>query len=137
MKIFNLLAFLCCFLSLNIYATEALKSKARLSLKNYGFTKCITSQFEQQSAIKKDFNSASRAYHFMGKGLHMILQNEDTFDVLHNPYKEVQVFVKSAMKTNSSISKYTNANIVSVQCLSIYNSKEYDKFIRTQDAYIR
>ncbi|AZD08008.1 hypothetical protein C4K26_2605 [Pseudomonas chlororaphis] len=73
---------LCLLCSFAVNAADL--SKAREMLKNYGLANCIDSQFKEPSAIKEDISLAMGAYSFMGKGLHTIVQNEDTQEVLHD-----------------------------------------------------
>jgi len=137
MKLANILFVVSTLYSQHIIAADLELNDARISLKNYGLTKCISAQFNQQSEIKKDLNHASRSYHFMGKGKHIILQNEDTLETLHDPYKAVVHFMKESLKFVKNTNKLTNTNIATFNCLSIYNSDQYDTFIRSQDSYIK
>ena len=111
--------------------------EARQSLKNYGLSRCLLEALpEEDSVLRKDLTSASRAYHFMGNGAHQILQNEETLDTLHDPYLETRNFVLSRYSGAGSPMKTSEGNSAFHACLAIYNSAEFDQFVRTQDAYL-
>ncbi|WP_150618137.1 hypothetical protein [Pseudomonas fluorescens] len=110
---------------------------ARLSLKNYGLAYCIANQFPDKSDVRDDIGIAIGIYGFMGSGMHTILQNEDTLETLHNPYDATSDYVFAAYDKVSAGSKYTDKKVVFYACLDVYNSKEFDAFIKTQDKYIR
>ncbi len=105
-------------------------------LKNYGLANCIDSQFKEPSAIKEDISLAIGAYSFMGKGMHMIVQNEDTQEVLHDPYAATEKFILDAYQKTSALSKYSDQKMVFYGCLDVYNSQAFDAFVRTQDQYV-
>lgn len=110
---------------------------ARQSLKNYGLTRCLLEALpDQPSVLREDLASASHAYHFMGKGAHQILQDEDTMDILHDPYQDTRNFVADRYAADDSPMKVGNGNSAFHACLAIYNSTEFDQFIRGQDAYL-
>ncbi|MFT6465259.1 hypothetical protein [Pseudomonas sp. NyZ704] len=110
---------------------------ARQSLKNYGLTRCLLEALpDQPSVLREDLASARRAYHFMGKGAHQILQDEDTMDILHDPYQETRNFVADRYVADGSPMKAGSGNSAFHACLTIYNSAEFDQFIRGQDAYL-
>ncbi|HDZ55207.1 MAG TPA: hypothetical protein ENI17_11715 [Pseudomonas xinjiangensis] len=111
-------------------------AEARQSLKNYGLSRCLLEALpEEESVLREDLASASRAYHFMGNGAHRILQDEESLDTLHDPYQETRNFVLSRYTATASPMKAGNGNSAFHACLAIYNSAEFDQFIRTQDAY--
>ena len=111
--------------------------EARQSLKNYGLSRCLLENLPRDdSALREDLASASRAYHFMGKGRHQILQDEESLNTLHDPYQATRNFVVARYPTAGSAMKAGNGNSAFHACLSIYNSAEFDEFVRTQDAYL-
>ena len=110
---------------------------ARQSLKNHGLSRCLLEALsEEDSVLREDLASASRAYHFMGNGAHQILQNEETLNTLHDPYQETRNFVLSRYSGTGSPMKTSEGSSAFHACLAIYNSAEFDEFIRTQDAYL-
>jgi hypothetical protein len=108
----------------------------RQTLKNYGLSHCILKPFNERSALEKDIALSANAYSVMGKGMHSILQNEDTLQVLHDPYKETRNYVLAAYEQTPSNSKYSNEKVVFFGCMKVYNSEAFNRFIKTQDAYI-
>ena len=123
--------------SVNAFSSEADLTTARVSLKNYGLANCISNQFKSESDIKSDLGLAIGAYSIMGKGQHAILQNEDTLEVIHDPYVETEKYVADAYAKTSSTSKQSGKNIVFYSCLEIYNSPAFDAFIKSQDQYLQ
>ncbi len=131
-----ILAFFLSF-SCSFVVTAADLPKAREMLKNYGLANCIDSQFKEQSPIKDDISLAIGAYHFMGKGMHRIVQNEDTQETLHDPYASTEKFILDAYQKTSALSQHSSQKMVFYGCLEVYNSQELDTFVRTQDQYVR
>ena len=111
-------------------------SGARVSLKNYGLAHCLAKQFSEDSAMRKDISRSLGAYHFSGRGLHIILQNEDTFDILYDPYKETEKFVEGRYSLTSSVSKRSNKKMLFMLVLVFTILKNTKKFIVEQDKYI-
>lgn len=117
--------------------SDTATGEARQSLKNYGLSRCLLEALpEQESGLREDLTSASRAYHFMGNGAHQILQDEESLETLHDPYLETRNFVLSRYSATDSPMKSGNGNNAFHACLAIYNSAELDQFIRTQDGYL-
>ena len=130
---------ICLFSLLSPYlalADETHIEQARQTLKNYGLSHCILKPFNEHSLLEKDIALSANAYTFTGKGMHTILQNEDTLQVLHDPYKETRNYVLTAYEQIPSNSKYSNEKVVFLACLKVYNSEAFSRFIKTQDAYI-
>ncbi|TMU79852.1 hypothetical protein FGA82_12540 [Pseudomonas fluorescens] len=130
---------ICLFSLLSPYlalADETHIEQARQTLKNYGLSHCILKPFNERSALEKDIALSANAYSFMGKGMHTTLQNEDTLQVLHDPYKETRNYVLTAYEQTPSNSKYSNEKVVFLACLKVYNSEAFNSFINSQDAYI-
>ena len=119
-----------------VLADETHIEQARQTLKNYGLSHCILKPFNEHSALEKDIALSASGYSFMGKGMHSILQNEDTLQVLHDPYKETLSYVSTAYEQTSLRSKHSSEKVVFLACLHVYNSEAFDRFIRSQDAYI-
>ncbi|WP_432218370.1 hypothetical protein ACREYJ_02340 [Pseudomonas kribbensis] len=132
-----IISLLCLLSSYQTVASESRTEQARQNLKNYGLSRCILAPFKEHSAMKKDIELSAGAYSFMGKGLHTIVQNEDTLEVTHDPYAETEKYMTSAYLKTSSTSKQTGKNIVFYSCLEIYNSPEFDTFIKSQDQYLQ
>ncbi|VVP17661.1 hypothetical protein PS898_03662 [Pseudomonas fluorescens] len=124
-----------------LFSTQALSDnthtqEARQSLKNYGLGHCILKQFDEKTAIEEDISLSVSAYSFMGKGMHTVLQNEETLETLHDPYKETREYIYNAYTKTSARSKHSDKKIVFYACLKVFNSVQFDDFITTQDKYI-
>jgi hypothetical protein len=130
------ISFLCLLHSGFVVSNEQHTEEARQSLKNYGLSQCILKPFKEKSALEKDIGLAAGAFSFMGKGMHTILQNEDSLQVLHDPYKETTDYVLTAYQHTSSTSKHSSQKMVFYGCLEVYNSVAFDRFIKTQDRFI-
>ncbi len=117
-------------------ATEIDTDRARETLKNYGLATCIASQFKDESGIKSDIGLAIGSYSSMGKGQHLIIQNENTLEVRHDPYVETEKYMRVAYANTSSISKHSDKKMVFYGCLEVYNSREFDAFVQSQDQYL-
>ncbi|MDT6920549.1 hypothetical protein [Pseudomonas atacamensis] len=100
-------------------ADETHIEQARQTLKNYGLSHCILAPFNEQSALRKDIALSANAYSFMGNGLHSILQNEDTLQVLHDRYKATRNYVYAASEQTPSISKHSKSHFVFYGCLEV------------------
>ncbi|MDI2143011.1 MULTISPECIES: hypothetical protein [unclassified Pseudomonas] len=132
----RIIFFLCLLGSWHAFADEKHTEQARQNLKNYGLSHCILAPFKEQSALEKDIGLSAGAYSFMGKGLHTVVQNEDTLEVVHDPYKETENYVLAAYDQTSSANQLSNRKAVFYACLEVYNSQAFDSFIKTQDAYV-
>lgn len=132
----RIIALLCLPGSLHAFAGEDHTEQARQNLKNYGLSHCILAPFKEQSALEKDIKLSAGAYSFMGKGLHTVVQNEDTLQVVHDPYRETEDYILTAYDQTPSASQHSNRKVVFYACLEVYNSQAFDSFIKTQDAYI-
>lgn len=110
--------------------------KARKKLKNYGLARCIHREFLEDSDAKKDIGVSIGAYGFLGRGMYFIEQNEETLKTLHDPYNATMHYYLYAYDRTHVTSMLSNKKIVVLTCLDIYNSKELDLFIITQDKYM-
>ena len=72
----------------------------------------------------------------MGNGQHLIMQNEDNLAVIDDPYAATKKYMLDAYQNTPAISKYTDKKMAFYGCLEIYNSDEFDKFIKSQDQYL-
>lgn len=120
----------------HVFADDAHIAEARQSLKNYGLSHCILKHFKEKSELEADIGRSAGAYSFMGKGMHTVVQDEDTLKVIHDSYRDTQAYVFNAYDNTSSVSKYTDKKLVMHGCLNVYNSPAFDAFIKTQDQFI-
>ncbi|PKM05004.1 MAG: hypothetical protein CVV16_02335 [Gammaproteobacteria bacterium HGW-Gammaproteobacteria-6] len=121
----------------SVELADSADEEARQSLKNYGLSRCLLdSQPEEASALREDLATASQAYHFMGNGAHRIVQNENSLETLHDPYQATRDFVLNRYAVTGSAMKSASGSSAFYACLAIYNSAEFDEFVRTQNAYL-
>lgn len=117
-------------------ATSAVDA-ARQSLKNYGLAHCLAERFTEPSAMRQDVGHALGMYGVLGAGRYDVQQNEDTLEILHDPYTATSDYVAAAYEHASGRSQYRRDKVVLHACLEVYNSRAFDAFIQTQDRYIR
>ncbi|MEH6564396.1 MAG: hypothetical protein V7756_03620 [Halopseudomonas sp.] len=115
---------------------QATTEQARSSLKNYGFVRCLDAAYRDSQPLDDDLAAAGAAYHYMGSGAHFIQQDEEILDVTHDPYQSTAEFIARVYPTTHAQTQSQERKNPMIACLSIYNSIEYDDFIRRQDAYI-
>ncbi len=116
--------------------------EARNKLKIYGFSHCIYEQFKDDvnsttNIVFSDLLIAGSSYHLMGTGMHTIKQNEETLEVIHDPYKETERYFTKIYPSIKGKSKRTGKPVVFLNCFKIYNSKKFNDFIKKQDMYIQ
>lgn len=117
-------------------ATPDPLTEARQQLKNYGFSQCLLQGYpQQQDEFARDLKAAVAAYHFMGRGMHRIHQNEETLETFHDPYAEVERFISQALEQEPAATKQVGNNTF-ITCLQIQTSPAFDKLLREQDPYI-
>lgn len=109
--------------------------EARQSLKDYALASCLKKVEPEKTVLSEDLGRMMGSLHFMGKGKHQIIQDQDTFETIYDPYqvsseyliKESELF-KGNMK-NGSVTK-------SLGCVRAYRSDRFEQFITSQDSYI-
>lgn len=116
-------------------APEENTLQARQMLKDYGLVNCLKRIDPTVSLLSKDLGLSSRSLHFMGRGMHQIVQDEETFETIHDPYKATLSYMSSkapelyGVMKNGKISK-------SYGCIQVYHSEPFDTFIKSQDQYV-
>ncbi len=115
--------------------------EARNKLKVYGLSECLYQQYKNKvdvnnNVILNDILITNSSYHFMGSGDYFIEQNEETYKTIYDPYKETKAFISKIYPTITERNKRTGEPVVMINCLKIYNSKEFDEFIKKQDEFI-
>jgi hypothetical protein len=115
--------------------------EARNKLKVYGFTECLYQQFKDRVDVNKDvilsdIMVTNSSYFFTGTGMHAQIQNEN-LDIVYDPYKKTEEYIQKVYPTIKGISRRTGKPVVMINCFKIYNSKEFNDFIKEQDKYIQ
>lgn len=81
---------------LHFQARATSLEQAEISLKNYGFVQCADAAYRESPPLPDDLAAASSAYHYMGKGAHFAVQNEDTLGITHDRYQATADFIANA-----------------------------------------
>lgn len=128
--------FLALIFSCNAVAgSPALIESTQQMLKDYALATCLKRIATKESDLTKDLGRTIGALHFMGQGKHQIQQNEETFDVLHDPYQVTADFLITRSEVLKGYMKNGELS-ASLGCIRAYNSLEFSEFIVTQDEYI-
>lgn len=116
-------------------ATPAEVQQARLSLSSYALAQCLREAYPQEPRFTDDIKAAASAHHFMGRGRHRIAQNEDTFEVVHDPYALVSGYMLERSASEPVMMRQGGENPFA-SCLQILWSPEFEALVREQDSYI-
>ncbi len=109
--------------------------EARQRLKDYGLVDCLKRIGSSDSLLVKDLTLNSSSLHFMGRGTHQIIQNEETFETIHDPYKATSEYMAAQAPKLNGIMK--NGQISkSYGCFQVYHSEAFNAFIQSQDQYV-
>ncbi|MDR2151641.1 MAG: hypothetical protein LBO72_02365 [Helicobacteraceae bacterium] len=125
------------FISQREITNEELK-RSRNQLKAFGFAYCMeykaTNIYKGKERepisndIGKNVQQTKTFYHWMNRGVHVIYQNEDTFEIIRDPYEETIKYIESVYDS------YQKSHVpMTSGCLDIYGSKAFDDFIAQQD----
>lgn len=128
----------CCvlLLSCNVFAgSSVVVETAQQMLKDYALVTCLKKIETKESNLTEDLGRSIGALHFMGQGKHQIQQNEDTFEVIHDPYQATATFLRMRSEVLKGYMKNGELS-ESLGCIRAYNSVEFSEFIVTQDEYI-
>ena len=109
--------------------------QARQMLSHYALATCLAEAYPEEPRFTDDARRAAGAYHFMGRGAHRIVQDEDTLDVVHDPYATVKEYILQAVTAEPAIMKQGGANAVA-GCLQAVSTAEFQALVRDQDGYI-
>ncbi len=101
---------------------------ARNKLKIYGFSHCVYEQFKHDTnsstnIVFSDLLIAGSSYHYMGTGMHTIRQNENTLEVIHDPYKATEDYFLKIYPSIKSTSKRTGKPVVFLNCFLVSKPK--------------
>ncbi len=124
------------FVTSGLSAAGTLKvEEARQGLKDYALAGCLKRLEPKQTQLADDLGRMMGTLHFMGKGAHQIIQNEDTFETVHDPYQESFQYLTDLSAQYKGNMK--NGMITwSMGCITAYRSDQFNEFIRSQDQYI-
>ncbi|MFS8184344.1 hypothetical protein ACMG4P_22710 [Pseudovibrio denitrificans] len=107
---------------------------ARSSLKDFALISCLIA-IDPGSSLANDLALSKRAFSFAGKGHYMIMQDEYTLEMTHDPYYETVVLMLQEAQKFIGIMKSGEIS-QSYGCFQVYHSQTFDAFVATQDEYI-
>ena len=109
--------------------------QSRQSLSSYALAQCLHEAYPQEPRFTADAKQAAGAWHFMGRGQHRIVQDEQTLDVLHDPYAAVSEYILKRSVREPAVMKRGAENSFA-SCLQILWSSNFEALVREQDRYI-
>lgn len=109
--------------------------QARQSLTHYALASCLAEAYPAAPGFTDDAKRAAGAYHFMGRGAHRPLQDEDTLEVLHDPYAAVKQYILQAAADEPAVLKHGGTNAFA-GCLQVLSTPEFQALVQEQDGYI-
>ncbi len=132
-------------ISLQGYSSSYIKD-ARLQMKIHGLMACLNENTQRkqhtvdnESPLTYDKNDISdilaKAAQATGLqwGRYRILQDQETFDIIYNPYNEVSDYFISLSHLLAKEKKIFNP---AIGCMYAYETENYQKFIEAMDIYI-
>lgn len=118
-----LLIFVSCFITTSCYAKKievSLLKKDEINIKNFGFSYCLTKT--KDKALLSEASLAMGGYF-----------QEGTYE--EPAYQNIKIFIDKYTSQKDDIYKSTGNSAILMNCLSIYNSPEYNKLITEQNSY--
>lgn len=109
--------------------------QARQSLSGYALAQCLHEAYPQEPRFTVDAKQAAGAWHFMGRGQHRIVQDEQTLEVLHDPYALISEYILERSAREPALMKRGEENSFA-SCLQILWSSDFETLVREQDSYI-
>lgn len=109
--------------------------QARQQLMDYGLIHCLNDIDPQESKLKSDLTHYAGAFHYFTNGRHKIIQNEETFENTHDPYRVIADYFTKNKVAHLNTYKH-HAIVESSACFKIYHSQEFKELIDSQDQYI-
>lgn len=108
---------------------------ARRMLSHYALASCLADAYPSEPGFTEDAQAAVGAYHFLGQGAHRIVQDEDTLEVLHDPYAAVREYILRQAAAEPAVMKQGGDNAFA-SCLQVLSSSEFETLVGDQDSYI-
>ncbi|WP_180046824.1 MULTISPECIES: hypothetical protein [unclassified Acinetobacter] len=112
-----------CFITSSCYSRNleiSVLEKEEINIKNFGFSYCLTKT--------KDKLLLSEASLAMGGYFQEGAYEEPA-------YKNIKIFIDKYTSKNNHVYKSTGSSTILMNCLSMYNSPEYNKLITEQNDY--
>ena len=108
--------------------------EARNTLKDYALASCLIA-IDPQNPLARDLAGMKRAHSFMGKGKYRIIQDQQTFVTISDPYAEAATYMIQQSERWVGVMK-NGQRSKSYGCLQVYHSQAFEDLIAEQDHFI-
>lgn len=108
--------------------------EARNNLKDYALVSCLIT-VDPDSKLAEDLKMTKRSLSFMGSGNYKIVQNEETFETVNDPYAEAVNSLMSEAKRSIGYMKGGSSSRT-YGCFKAAQSDIFAEFIVGQDEFI-
>ena len=118
-----LLIIFSCFIASSCYSKKIevdIFKKDEINIKNFGFSYCLT---KTKDKLLLSESSLAMGGYFQ----------EGTYE--EPAYKNIKIFVDRYISKNNDVYQSTGNTAILMNCLSMYNSTEYNKLLAEQNGY--
>ncbi|OOW09448.1 hypothetical protein MF4642_10060 [Acinetobacter sp. MF4642] len=118
-----LLIIFSCFIASSCYSKKIevdIFKKDEINIKNFGFSYCLT---KTKDKVLLSESSLAMGGYFQ----------EGTYE--EPAYKNIKIFVDRYISKNNDVYQSTGNTAILMNCLSMYNSTEYNKLLAEQNGY--
>ena len=118
-----LLIIFSCFIASSCYSKKIevdIFKKDEINIKNFGFSYCLT---KTKDKVLLSESSLAMGGYFQ----------EGTYE--EPAYKNIKIFVDRYISKNNDVYQSTGNTAILMNCLSMYNSSEYNKLLAEQNGY--
>ena len=112
-----------CFIASSCYSKKIevdIFKKDEINIKNFGFSYCLT---KTKDKVLLSESSLAMGGYFQ----------EGTYE--EPAYKNIKIFVDRNISKNNDVYQSTGNTAILMNCLSMYNSTEYNKLLAEQNGY--
>ena len=112
-----------CFIASSCYSKKIevdIFKKDEINIKNFGFSYCLT---KTKDKVLLSESSLAMGGYFQ----------EGTYE--EPAYKNIKIFVDRYISKNNDVYQSTGNTAILMNCLSMYNSTEYNKLLAEQNDY--
>lgn len=112
-----------CFIASSCYSKKIevdIFKKDEINIKNFGFSYCLT---KTKDKVLLSESSLAMGGYFQ----------EGTYE--EPAYKNIKIFVDRYISKNNDVYQSTGNTAILMNCLSMYNSTEYNKLLAEQNGY--
>ena len=118
-----LLIIFSCFIASSCYSKKIevdIFKKDEINIENFGFSYCLT---KTKDKVLLSESSLAMGGYFQ----------EGTYE--EPAYKNIKIFVDRYISKNNDVYQSTGNTAILMNCLSMYNSSEYNKLLAEQNGY--